>query len=177
VIRAVRRQPFAWLWLTVAWTLMWGTVSAANVLAGMVVAAVMLAVLPMPRVVVGVRVHPWATLVLVLRFLVDVVVASFHVAWLAVRPGRPPRASVVTTRLRSGNELFQTLVSEMMSLVPGSLVVDLDPDSRALSMHVLDVETPEQADAFRRRVLDQERRVLAALAESPDGDVRDGGPS
>jgi multicomponent Na+:H+ antiporter subunit E len=79
-----------------------------------------------------------------------------------------PRASVVTTQLRSRNELFQTMVAEMMSLVPGSLVVDLDPGTGRVSMHVLDVETATEAEAFRRRVLDQERRVLAALSASTD---------
>jgi multicomponent Na+:H+ antiporter subunit E len=143
-------------------------VSFANVLGGMALAAALLVLLRMPPLVIGVRVRPVAAVVLVVRFLLDVVIASFQVAWLAVRPGPVPRASVVTTQLRSRNELFQTMVAEMMSLVPGSLVVDLDPGTGRVSMHVLDVETATEAEAFRRRVLDQERRVLAALSASTD---------
>lgn len=164
MIRALGQQAFAWAWLTVAWVVMWGTVSVANILSGLVLGALILTVLRMPPISVGVRVHPVAGIVLLVRFLLDVVVASFHMAWLAVRPGRPPAASVVTTQLNTRNELLQTVVAEMMSLVPGSLVVDLRPDSGRLSMHVLDVGTPAQADRFRQRVLDQERRVLAALS-------------
>jgi multicomponent Na+:H+ antiporter subunit E len=175
VIRAVRQQPIAWVWLTAAWVVMWGTLSFANVLGGMVVGAVLLTVLRMPPISVGVRLHPLPALVLLARFVVDVVVASFHVAWLAVRPGPVPRASVITTELHTRNELFATLVAEIMSLVPGSLVIDLDPGSGRLSMHVLDVATPEQADAFRARVLAQERRVLAALSAPGDPVVHPGG--
>lgn len=164
MIRAVRQQPVAWAWLTVAWVVMWGNLSFANVLGGMVVGALLLAVLRMPPISIGVRPHPLRALLLLVRFLLDVVVASFHVAWLAVRPGPTPRASVITTQLHTRNELFATITAEMMSLVPGSLVIDLDPGSGLLSMHVLDVATPEQAEAFRTRVLAQERRVLAALS-------------
>jgi multicomponent Na+:H+ antiporter subunit E len=165
----------AWAWLTVAWVVMWGNLSWANVAGGLLVGALLLTVLPMPPISIGVRVHPLRALVLVLRFLLDVVVASFHVAWLAVRPGRVPRASVITTELHSRNELFQTVTAEMMSLVPGSLVIDLDPGTGRLSMHVLDVETPAQAEAFRARVLAQERRVLAALSAPRDPVVHPGG--
>ncbi len=169
--RLLPRVSFAWLWLTIAWVIMWGEVTVANVLAGIIVGAIVLTVLPLPRVIVGVRVHPGRFVAVFLRFLRDVVVASFHVAWLTVRPGDVPRSSVVTVQLRSRNELFQTIVGEMMSLVPGSLVVDLDAEAGRLSMHVLDVETPEQADRFRRRVLAQEHRVLQALASKAGADV------
>ena len=147
-----------------------GEITVANLLAGAVMGAVVLTVLPMPRVIVGVRLHPARFVVLFVRFLRDVVVASFQVAWLTVRPREVPRSSVVTIQLRSRNELFQTVVGEMMSLVPGSLVVDLDAETGRLSMHLLDVETRRQADDFRRRVLDQEQRVLQALAAKAGAD-------
>lgn len=164
-----RLQPFPVFWLTVVWVLLWGQLSVANVLGGVALAVLVLIALPLPRITVAIRLRPWPFVVLVTRFLVDILVASCQVAWMAVRPGPVPRSSVITVQLSTRNELFATLVGEMMSLVPGSLIVDLDGRNGRLSMHVLDVETPEQADAFRQAVLGQEQRVLRALAARPDG--------
>jgi multicomponent Na+:H+ antiporter subunit E len=169
VKRWLHVPPFSLTWLVVVWVVLWGEITAANVLAGLALGTLVLTVLPLPRVIVGVRLRPLRFLLLATQFLRDVIVASGGVAWLAVRPGKVPRSSVVTIQLRSRNELFQTVVGEMMSLVPGSLVVDLDSEAGRLSMHVLDVETRDQADAFRRRVLAQEDRVLNALAAGPTG--------
>ena len=164
--RLRRVQPFPLLWLTAVWVLLWGELTAANALAGLVLAAGVLLGLPLPPLIIGVRVRPWRLLVLVVRFLHDVVVASVGVAWQALRPGAVP-SSVIVIGLRSRNELFQTVVGEMTSLIPGSLVVDLDPVHGRLAMHVLNIGNREQADAFRAKVLQQEDRVLAALAEDP----------
>lgn len=169
--RLLPRHPFAWLWLTATWVIMWGEVTVANVLAGFLVGAVVLTALPMPPVIVGVRLHPGRFVVMVVRFFRDVVVASFNVAWLAVRPRDVPHSSVITVQLGSRNELFQTVVGEMMSLVPGSLIVDLDAEAGRLSMHVLEVETAREADEFRQRVLDQEHRVLQALASEAGAEL------
>ncbi|MFP5348054.1 MAG: Na+/H+ antiporter subunit E [Actinomycetes bacterium] len=173
--RAQRLQPVPLLWLTAAWVLLWGNLSWANVLAGLVLGAVVLLVFPLPKLAVGVQVRPLALLRLVVRFLFDVVVASVHVAWLAVRPAGAPRSSVITIPLVTRNELFQTIVGEMVSLVPGSLVIDLDGDSGLLHLHYLEVETREDLERVRASVLDLEQRVLAALAadrtgRSPAGD-------
>jgi multicomponent Na+:H+ antiporter subunit E len=168
-VKPRRLQPFPLGWLTAVWVLLWGDLSPGNVLAGLALAAAILVALPLPRIVVGIRVRPWPFVVLVTRFLADVVVASCQVAWLTVRPRPVPPSSVVTVQLRTRDELFATLVGEMMSLVPGSLIVDLDGRTGHLSMHVLDVATPDQAEAFRRSVLEQEERLLRALAARPDG--------
>jgi multicomponent Na+:H+ antiporter subunit E len=169
VIRPRRPQPFAVLWLTAVWVLLWGNLSAANVLGGLVLSLFVLTAFPLPRIIVGVRVHPWWLVVLGTRFLWDVVRASVELSWLAVRPQAPPRSSVVTVPMRSRNELFLTIVGEMASLVPGSLVIDLDGEQGLLSMHVLGVDSPESADAFRVSMWALERRVLRALAAEPDG--------
>ena len=155
--------------------LLWGNLSWANVLAGLVLGTAVLLAFPLPKLTVGVRVRPLALLRLVVRFLFDVVVASVHVAWLAVRPKGAPRSSVITIPLVSRNELFQTIVGEMVSLVPGSLVIDLDGERGLLSLHYLEVETREDLERVRAGVLALEQRVLAALAADRSGRIPPGG--
>ena len=91
-----------------------------------------------------------------------------QVAWLAIRPGPTVGGVVVDLRLRSDNDLFQTITAEMVALVPGTVVVDLDGQRRLLTLHVLDISTRQEAEEVRHRVLAQEARVLRAFDPDPD---------
>ncbi len=155
------------LWLSVVWVLLWGDVSVANILSGLALAMLVLVVFPLPRLSMGMTLRPGAFTVLVLRFFVDLVRASVEVAFVAFRPGSPPRGIVVDMHLRSGNELFQIITAEMTALVPGSVVIDLDPEDKRLTLHVFNASTRREAEATRRRVLGQEARVLRALDPDP----------
>lgn len=166
----VRRvSPFPVLWLALVWVLLWGTFDPLTIVGAFVVALAVLVFFPLPRVPVRLRVRPVATVVLISRFLFDLVVASFHVAWLTVRPGEPVRGVVMDLQLAGDDELLQTITAEMVALVPGTVVIDLDPLQRLLTLHALQVGTPRQAQLVRRRVLAQEARVLRALHPDPQG--------
>lgn len=163
-----RLQWAPMIWLTLVWCLLWGEITVANLLAGALLAASVLLVFPAPSLGGGVRVRPWPTVVLFARFFSDLVLASVQVAWLTVRPGPPPGGSVVDMRLRGDSELLQTVTAEMVALVPGSIVIDLDSGERLLTLHVLDVRTRAEAERVRHRVLAQEARVLRAFHPDPE---------
>ncbi|WP_432572016.1 Na+/H+ antiporter subunit E [Kineococcus sp. SYSU DK005] len=163
-----RISPPVLAWLVVLWLLLWGDVSWANVLSGLAVALLVVLVLPLPRVRFGVRLRPLRLLALLARFAVDLVVASAQVAWLAVRPGRQPRNSVVGVPLHSGSDLFVTLTAELTSLVPGSVVVEVGAPSAHgegfLYLHALGVHTAAGRERVRRRTLLLEQRLVRTLA-------------
>lgn len=150
--RRRRLQVGPVLWLTTVWVLLWGNPSWANLLGGLAVAVAVLAAFPLPQLSTGVRVRPAAMAALVGWFLVDVVRASFHVSWVVLRPRPLPRSSVVTTRLSSDNELLQMVVAQMLSLVPGAIVVELDTGTRDLSMHVLGADSASDVVQAHERV-------------------------
>jgi multicomponent Na+:H+ antiporter subunit E len=160
-----RFQPLAVLAGTAVWVLLWGNLTVANVLAGLVVAGAIVTAFPLPRLDTGVRLHLWSFLVLAVRFAADLVVSSIDVAWRTVRPGRMPRNSLVCVQLRSRNELFLTLTSDLVTLIPGSVSLELDALSGRLLLHVLGAETPADCERVRASVLAQEERVVRALAD------------
>ncbi|WP_432510167.1 Na+/H+ antiporter subunit E [Kineococcus sp. SYSU DK001] len=157
------------VWLVVLWLLLWGDLSWANVLSGTVLALLVTVVLPLPKVSFGVRVRPLRVVALLARFLVDLVAASAQVAWLAVRPGPQPRNSVVRVPLHSGSDLFVAMTAEMVSLVPGSVIVEIGaPSARggpgSVYIHALGVHTEEGRERTRRNVLLTERRIMRTFA-------------
>jgi multicomponent Na+:H+ antiporter subunit E len=151
------------LWLTVVWVALWGSLSVFNVVAGLLVAVVVCVVFPLPPLPMKVRVRPVWLAWLVLHFLYDVVAASAEVSWKTLQFGREPRNAVIEVDLRTHSDIVLTVVAEMVSLVPGSLVVEARRSTHTLFLHVLDVGDVAEVDEFRAQVFALERRVVLAL--------------
>jgi multicomponent Na+:H+ antiporter subunit E len=148
----------------VLWVLLWGDLSWANVLSGMALGALVGLAFPLPRggTDVTLRFGPLARLVG--RFTSDLVLASFQVAWTAVRPGRTPRGGLVSVPLRSTEDLFVATTAGLSSMVPGTVVVDLDTSAGTLRLHVLDLDGSGGPDAVRDSMRALEERLLRAFA-------------
>lgn len=154
------------VWLTLVWCALWGDASLKIVLSGVVVALAVCLVFPLPRLRADGVVRPGATLVLVGRFLVDIVVASVRVVVITLRPG-PPRSAILEVDLASSSDLVLTVVAELISLVPGSMVVEARRSTHTLYLHVLDAPDRHAVERSRASALAQEQRVLRAFTRHP----------
>jgi multicomponent Na+:H+ antiporter subunit E len=160
-------QPWALVWLAVVWVALWGDLSVANVVSGLLLGLLVCLVFSLPPVRMSLRIHPVGLAVLVIRFAVDVVVASAQVARVVLRPRRPLHNSVVEVDLRTTSDFVLTLVAEMTSLVPGSIVVEARRSSYSLFLHVLDTPDPAAAERMREATLALEQRVVRAFLPDP----------
>ncbi len=165
------------LWLTAVSWVLWGTYTPLSLVGGVLVAVVVCLVLPLPPLRLGVRVRPLALAVLVGRFLLDVLVASAQVARVTLVPPRPLRNALVAVRLRSRSDIVLTAVAEMVSLVPGTVVVEAHRPSHTLYLHALDVPDAAALARVRARVLEQERRLLRAFGGHTDRPTPAGTPT
>ncbi|MFF5216016.1 Na+/H+ antiporter subunit E [Micromonospora sp. NPDC000442] len=162
-----RNQVIAVTALVAVWVLLWGTLSWANIISGLMVAAVLLAVFPLPPVTYVGRIHPLPMLRFWLHFLRDLVVASAQVAWLALRVGHTPQSAIIAARLRVNTDLNLTLTAEALSLLPGSLILEADRRTGTLYIHVLNVASRDEVERFRRGVFELEARIVEAIG-SPE---------
>ena len=161
--RRFRDELIAFGWLVVIWNLLWGEFTFGNLLGGMLVAVAVLVFFPLPSVTFGGRLRPLALLAFVIRFNYELITASFHVAWLAVRPAAPPRSAIIGVPLRVKSDLNLTLTAEVVSLVPGTLIVDVNRETGTLYLHVLQVRGPEDLRINRQRVYMLERMIVRSL--------------
>lgn len=166
--RFQRLQLSAVVWLTVLWVALWGDLSAFNIVSGLLIALVVCVVFPLPSLRMHLRLRPLRLAWLVLRFLADVVVASAQVTWTTLQFHRQPRNAVVEVDLRTRSDFVLTVVAEMVSLVPGSLVIEARRSTHTLFLHVLDAKDQAGVDTMRRQVLALERRVVLALGREVD---------
>lgn len=162
-------QPGNLVWLVAVWLLLWGDVSPWLVTSGLLVAVGTCLVFPLPPLRLRMFVWPTGLAVLVGRLAVDMVRASAQVAWLALRPGPLPANAVIRVDLRSSSDLVLTMTAELISLVPGSAVVEARRSTHSLFVHVLAAGDAAGADRARRDVLAQEDRVLRAFAIRSEG--------
>ncbi|MCA5892015.1 Na+/H+ antiporter subunit E [Isoptericola sp. NEAU-Y5] len=163
-VRGIVAQWPAIAVLAAIWVLLWGDLSWANVIAGALLAVLIMVVFPLPPVAAQGRFRLGPFLVLAGRFVADLVVASFHVAFMALRPRYVPRGAVVVVQLRNPDDVFLTITAVLSTLVPGSLVVEAQRRTGLVYLHVLDIEDSGGVEGVRRNVLQLEERVLRAFA-------------
>ena len=97
------------------------------------------------------------------RFLVDLVQAAVQVAAATLSPRPAQGGSIVAVQLRTRSEFYMTIVSAIVSLVPGSIVVEARRRAGILYVHGFHVTTPQELEELRRDVLAVETRVVRAI--------------
>ena len=58
--------------------------------------------------------------------------------------------------------------AESISLVPGSIVVDIDREESVLYVHVINVKTDDDLEKFRAGVFATEKRLVMAVGSTDD---------
>ncbi|MEH0931733.1 Na+/H+ antiporter subunit E [Micromonospora sp. CPCC 205558] len=163
-----RDQAVALGWLVLVWILLWGDITWANLVGGLLVGAAVLVFFPLPAVSFGGRLRPRALLAFAGRFVIELVSASLHIARIAVQPGYRPRGAIIGVRLRVPTDLSLALTAEAVSLVPGTLILEVDRDAGTLYLHVLDTHGPADLDVAREHTLAVERRIIRAVGSTAE---------
>jgi multicomponent Na+:H+ antiporter subunit E len=158
------------VWLTLVWILLWGNISTANILSGLAIAMLITVLLPLPPVPVQGRIHPISLLHLIIRVGWYLVVSSAQVAWLAVRPGPPPLNAVLRAHLDIKSDLVLALAVNIINLIPGSIVLEIDQRRRLIYAHVIDVGSQRSVNQFYKQV-EQVQQLLVKAFER-DGEWR-----
>ncbi|MCE0763917.1 Na+/H+ antiporter subunit E [Pseudonocardia kujensis] len=159
----VRRWPQV-LWLTVVWVLLWGTVSVKIVVGGILVAAAVTALFPLP-LLPRLPFRPWALLQLGCYLLVDLVVSGVQVAWETLRHGPRAQAGIVAVPLLTDSERITTFVAAATALTPGTVVLQIDRAGGRLYVYTLGLRRPDDAARVRRQMERLQERMVRTVGE------------
>lgn len=162
--------PIMTAWLALVWVLLWGSFTWANVVDGLVLGWFVTKVMPLPRIQMHGTVRPVALAWLIVTFLFDVVSAAVVVAQVAFRR-EPPHPAVIRVQLKSHSEVIMATTAGLVTLIPGSVVIEAHRATGALYLHVFDVRSrkPQRRLAeARSAVLRQEERIMRAFARRED---------
>lgn len=160
--RALQQVPLL-VGLVVLWMLLWGEISWVSALSGVIVAIGVTRVFYLPPVELSGRVNLFWLLVFVLRFAWDVVVSSIVVAGHVFRPRRLPPNAIIEVQLQTQTDFVMSVTAIVLSLVPGTLVLEIDRERSVLFLHLLGVGDAEGIERNRRAALAVERSVVRAI--------------
>ena len=158
----MRRAAFGLL-LVVVWVMLWDGLTWGQVIAGVVVAALVLFLLPAAPLGSDdqrLTFRPIAAFRLLRWFVWQFVLSNLSVVRAVLLPRRWVRTGIVHVELRATSPPLAALVSNITALTPGMQPVDGRPDGSAIDVHVLTLTS--EADV-RRLVGHLEDLVLAAF--------------
>lgn len=156
-----RQLPF-FVWLIALWMLLWGQFTPLAAITGVAVAVFVTRVFRLPAVELSGRVNLWWGAVFLVEFLVAVVRGSLTVTWQVLSP-RYPGTAIIAVPMVTEDDLIMTHVAVTASLIPGSLIIDIDRDRHVLYLHVIGVRGPDDVEAQRHAVHEWERRLVRAV--------------
>lgn len=100
----------------------------------------------------------------VLVFFKEVLVANVDVAYRVLVPGRALEPQVILVPLRVETALGVTTIANSITITPGTVTLDHDPDENALYVHMIDGRSPEdvvepirQWEDYALRIFDERR--------------------
>lgn len=156
------------IWLVLVWGALWQDFGPGNLLFGAVLAYVVVNFFYLPPVELTGRFNVLWLIPFLGRFLVKLVTASADVFWLALTRGPRLRNAVVAVTLRSHSDFLVTATGHAISLIPGSLVLEVDRSTSTLYLHCLNVDSPEDAEVIRRDVLTTEAWLVRIMGTRAD---------
>ena len=174
-----RRRPQLRMSIVTAviWVLLWGDLSLANLVSGFLLGLLITWVFPLPPIDFHGRFRLWPHTKLIAILLFDLVRSSFVVAAQAFHFGHTMRNAVVRVDLKTHSDLYLTLTSELVSLVPGTLVMEARRQESVVYLHVMDVRSDADIETARRKVLEAEERVVRSFGSDDEVAALRGEPS
>ncbi|MBV2363618.1 Na+/H+ antiporter subunit E [Streptomonospora sp. NEAU-YY374] len=167
VQRVVGRLPTV-VWLTLMWVILWGDPSPGTVVAGAGVATACYAAAKLPHLPVRLRFRPLHVLLLVGHIVWDMFASSVRVSVHALwRPERM-RGVIVEVPMRTDSDLLLALVTGGLSLITGSLVIELNREEGVLYVHGTPIESERSVRQLRRQVRRTEKLFVWAFGTAAD---------
>lgn len=168
---SLRQELPLLVWLVVVWGALWQDFSPGNLLFGALLAVVVARLFYLPPVELSGRFNVLHAIPFALGFLGKVVAASFQVMYLAVARGPDVTNAVVAVPLRSHQDLMVTATGHVISLIPGSLVVEVDRSTSTLYLHGLNLKNPEDVAKLRSDVRAIEARLIRIMGTREELDA------
>lgn len=166
--RRVAFKPVTAAVLTVVWLILWGSVSPLTIVSGLLLSWLITVAFPLPPVHWAGRFSLLGAVLLLWHLLKDLVVSSARMVYLALSPKVQLNAGIVRIDLHTDNDLYQVATAELISLVPGTVVVEVVRQPRRLYLHAIDLFDDDAVAAVRRNAELVESRVIRAFGSKQE---------
>ena len=98
-------------------------------------------------------------------FLWECLKANIDVAWRVVHPHRPIRPGTIKVKTSLKSDIGLTLLSNSITLTPGTTTIDIDRESGIIYVHWLCVKEDYDPSSMRLKVVDKFENILKRIFE------------
>ena len=144
-----------WMFISVSFT-------ASTFMVGFILGLIMLWI--MQRFIPGrfYMSRVWSVIKLITLFFKELFMANFQVLFLIVQPKMPIKPAIFALPTVLEKEWEITLLSSLITLTPGTLVIDVSEDSKTLYIHAINYEDANDAidsirNTFEKAILEVSR--------------------
>lgn len=85
-----------------------------------------------------------------IRFVWEMIKANIHVASIVLHPRRPIKPGIIKIRTELTKDTAMTILANSITLTPGTLTVDINPEARELYIHCITVDGTDIEENTRR---------------------------
>lgn len=167
LIRIFGRLPTL-VWLTAMWVILWGDPAPGTVIAGFAVACGCYTVAKLPHIPVRLSIRPLYLLKLVAAIGYDLLVSSVQVAVQVLWRPKRMRGAIVAVPARTDSDFLLALISGGLSLVTGSLVIELNREQGVIYVHGIPVGSAAEVRRLRHQVRRTEEMFVRAFGTAND---------
>ncbi len=148
------------LLLAVIWVMLWGSLSPLVVLGGLGLGVLLVATVPQPAMPLGAGARPGRLLAALGWVALDIARSTVTVAWAALWTGRATRSELIVVHAPGASAEVLVVTSSMITISPGTMVVEIDAERGELLVHTLPVTDVEQSRVELQRMT---TRLVQAL--------------
>lgn len=160
---SLRQELPLLVWLVIVWGALWQDFSPGNLLFGALLAVAVARLFYLPPVELSGRFNILYAVPFALVFLAKVAAASAQLLYLAIAKGPKVTNAVVAVPLRSRQDLMVTATGHVISLIPGSLVVEVDRSTSTLYLHALNISSPQEVENLKNEVRSIEAGLIRIM--------------
>ena len=132
------------LMLAVIWAGLWGSFTLIQLTFGFVIGfATLWIAQPLFGGTNGYYLRAWRIVRLILFFVYDLCVSSLQVAFDVLTPKDRSNPAILEMPLDVKSDIEILLVTNLISLTPGTLSLDVTPDRKTLIVHAMFADDPE----------------------------------
>lgn len=130
-MRARLRIPAIMSWLTVLWIMLWGDLSWANVLGGVLIAAVVVLVARLDSASLRpTYFHPHWAVAYIVVLMWQLLLSNLRLAVEILTPGDGTHTAIIAVPIRGGSDAVVNLVANSITLTPGTMTIDVQRHER-----------------------------------------------
>lgn len=155
-------------WLIVFWCILWGNFSALTLFGGTLITCIVMLIFKLPTIFISGRFNFFYAFISLIWLIKELFFASYNVTKIAIKHGNNVKNSIFAIKLRPTSPFITTLTSHMVTLVPGSSVIDIDFSNNLMYVHALNANNQDSIDYHKKNVLLIQKKIIKIMGSTSE---------